>query len=34
MGDPVLFWTLFSLAAMNVIVVIFAIRNARRNGDR
>ena len=30
MGDPDLYWTLFVALALNVIVVAFAIINARR----
>jgi hypothetical protein len=30
MGDPVLFWTLCAVIAVNVIVVVLAIRNANR----
>ena len=28
-GDPVLFWTLFAVVAVNMIVVAFAIANVR-----
>jgi hypothetical protein len=30
MGDPILFWTLFAVLAVNIIVVAFALINARR----
>jgi hypothetical protein len=30
MGDPILFWTLFAVLAVNVIVVAFALISARR----
>jgi hypothetical protein len=30
MGDPILFWTLFAVLAVNIIVVAFALTNARR----
>lgn len=30
MGDPVLFWTLFAVLAVNIIVVALALANAHR----
>ena len=30
MGDPILFWTLFAVLAVNIIVVAIAITNAGR----
>jgi hypothetical protein len=30
MGDPILFWMLFAVLAVNIIVVAFALINARR----
>jgi hypothetical protein len=30
MGDPILFWTLFAVLAVNFIVVAIALTNARR----
>jgi hypothetical protein len=30
MGDPILFWTLFAVLAVNIVVVAFAIIDARR----
>ena len=34
MGDPVLFWTLLAVIAANIILVVLAIRNARRTGRK
>ena len=30
MSDPVLFWTLCAMIAVNVVVVVLAVRNANR----
>jgi hypothetical protein len=30
MGDPILFWMLFAVLAVNIIEVAFALINARR----
>jgi hypothetical protein len=34
LGDPILFWTLFLVIAVNVTVVAVVIANARRTGKR
>jgi len=30
MGDPILFWTLFAVLAVNIIVLVVAVTNAHR----
>ena len=30
MSDPVLFWTLCAVIAVNIVVVVLAVRNANR----